>query len=272
MLAFDLDLGYNISGRFVSPDMPILHTLAGRPQWKAHAEERYRGPEWDWVSTTGNVRCTFIRTAKGYGDRIGTRCCQWAMHGFERCAVHGAKGRRHPLRYRFETKTAAEIYEAHRADPDYLSLREEISLIRTVVQLFLVKIDRQGKLDGQASGEIAAFVTQLAKDISSVVEACSRIEKGLAFSISVEGMEAFLDDLLVHLREEVKDPKIIKRLADKFANADYPIGKKTRPAASTARALKNKDVPDAYEGPKEEDEEEQAVEEGAAEEDPGPSG
>ena len=151
------------------------------------------------------------------------------------------------MKYRFETKSTREIYDSYVNDPEYLSLHEELSLIRTAVQLFVTKVERQGKLNGEVSPEIVAFIATLAKDVASVVTACAQIERGMSFQISVEGLDAFLGYMLDVLKQESKDDELIERVAKVIGESEIPIGRPRLPLKEFVEATKNKDVPDGGE-------------------------
>jgi hypothetical protein len=127
--------------------------------------------------------------------------------------------------YRFKTERAAEVFARVTDDPEYLSIREELGLIRTCLQMFIeLQEKKRIKKDEELSVGDLAMIAALAKDAATVAESCNRIERGLKLHISVEAMDAFLGQLIRVMTEEIEDITIVERIQTRVLKLELPTG------------------------------------------------
>ena len=125
--------------------------------------------------------------------------------------------------YEFKTKKVKDIFEAAVSDPEYQSIRQELALIRTCVQLFVQHAEEHAD-KGTLKPKHVAFMAQMASDAAKVAETCNRIERGLSLHVSVEAMDAFLGQLIGTIIRVVKDDDLVEQLHSEIQKMEMPTG------------------------------------------------
>ncbi len=198
-----------------------------------HPAERANDAEWE--TRNGGVRCHRIR-------HDGKRCRRWAVRGYKWCHCHGApKRERRRMPYKFKTKRVRDLFEEAVSNPEYQSIRSELALIRTCVQLFVDHAEEHAE-KGTLKPKHVAFMAQMASDAAKVAEQCNRIERGLSLHVSVEAMDAFLGQLIGTIIRVVKDDDLVQELSDAITSMEMPTGTTSHRMREAREAA---DAPDA---------------------------
>lgn len=125
--------------------------------------------------------------------------------------------------YEFKTKTVQALFKEAVDNPEYQSIRQELALIRTCVQLFIAHAEEHAA-DGTIKPKHVAFMAQMASDAAKVAEQCNRIERGLSLHVSVEAMDAFLGQLIGTIIRIVKDDDLVSELHEAIQGMEMPTG------------------------------------------------
>lgn len=123
--------------------------------------------------------------------------------------------------YKFKTKRVQDMFDEAVSNPEYQSIRGELSLIRTCVQLFVEHAEDHAE-KGTLKPKHVAFMAQMASDAAKVAEQCNRIERGLTLHVSVEAMDAFLGQLIGTIIRVVKDDDLVEELHTAIKDLEMP--------------------------------------------------
>ena len=139
--------------------------------------------------------------------RTGERCRNKAVHGYNVCRLHGAKGGRPVKHGMYSNKvntSLAETYQHLIEETDNLSdLNEDIALLRAMMIEELKKEPDNEEEKRQQIGMSLRFM----KDIRNTIELKEDIES--KYMVSIETVQVFLNQLLFVLRKRIKDPKLL---------------------------------------------------------------
>lgn len=176
----------------------------------------------EWLSTSGNVRCTYTRAT-------GERCRKWALPGSILCRTHGRPMPRKP-RYQFRTDALRKLYDQYLADPDYLDVSDELALIRVAAQSMAASVQRRMEKDEREAPTAAeaALLSQAAEDVSTLVERCARIEKHLEKHVQISTIDQFLRLMVDVLVRRVKDTGTLVAVLEDLRAVEIPVGARLR--------------------------------------------
>ncbi len=195
----------------------------------------------EWLSSKGGVRCS--RTKKD-----GNRCSKWAITGCEYCRVHGGSSLSNTPMYQFRRKETEEAFLRFRHKEDYLSIQDELAIIRMCLEALIKNYEKAVKKNGTISAEAALVLADLSKSVAQVAKDCNTIERGLSVHISLETLEMWLGQITQTLTECGASDDMVCDFIEKIGKLQMPIG-----GRMTLREL-------AEEADKDEDDEEEPKE------------
>jgi len=118
--------------------------------------------------------------------------------------MHGGKSKiKHGLYSRYKQGRLAAAAERHITDPRVKDLRDEVGILRAMLEEQLEDDNRAG---------IVAIIDVIRKTVSSLVQ----IEEGLKLTLDVSQVQAMMAQVVAIIREEVRDPDTIGSIATRI--------------------------------------------------------
>ncbi len=152
----------------------------------------------------------------GAKKKDGTPCQMSAMPN-GRCRLHGGKAGRPVTHGRYSKsvpKDLSERYEYFKTDPEWLSLKPDLALTRTMMERFMATF-----VEGQyISAEVGGELRQWFDLISRVAERANKILNGDRYTINVPGLQAVIaqiGDIVNNALSEL-DESTANRIRDKI--------------------------------------------------------
>ena len=149
-----------------------------------------------------------------YKDHSEGLCKRPVVGTGGRCAVHGGmslKGMDSPTwkngkHSKYAKEQILELIEKHRKDPDIRSLRNELAIMKGMLDSL---IDSKENLVSRDSQE---RITDLVKSIATLVDTIKRVEEGYTFT--VKNVNNVLIQIVRIIQKRVADPLQRRQIAD----------------------------------------------------------
>ena len=145
----------------------------------------------------------------------GEQCRRYAMKGKRTCYLHGGKAGMPPVHGRYSHSLPADLrerYEYFKSDPEILSLKPDVALARTFMERFM-----GGWEPGQViSAETGSELRQWGETISRIAERCHKILYGERYSITVQGLQAFVAQVADVVGRCIEESGIEREAADRL--------------------------------------------------------
>lgn len=175
----------------------------------------------DWpASTRGRLRCE--GTVRN-GERTGQRCGNYALLGAKRCRKHG--GRRAHVgnsRYRFKSKALNAVLDANLNDPDYLSCRDELALMRTALIAGVKRMAPQGDDLDELSLDQVELLEKWTSGVAKIAETTNRIERGLRMHVTVDTLVRTIADISEIILKHA-EPDVAERILADLESVAVPV-------------------------------------------------
>ena len=173
----------------------------------------------EWLSQKGGVRCGRVR-------KNGTRCKRWAAIGYMYCKFHGATSTGSDRgMYDLGSEEANESFLKFRNKEDYLSVTDELAVIRFCMEQLLKNAkERAKKKDGTYSDASVAMIAEMSKNVTQVAKDCNTIERGLSLHISVETLEMWLGQIVDTLAEAGASEEFLTTFIELAGKTQLPVG------------------------------------------------
>ncbi len=175
--------------------------------------------EAEWLSKNGGVRCGRIKTN-------GKRCGNWAALGYTYCKFHGACTGSSRAMYTFESQEAQDTFLKFRNKEDYLSVKDELAVIRFCMEQLLKNFERAAKKknDGVLTSDSLLVLSEMSKNVTQVAKDCNTIERGLSLHISIETLEMWLGQIVDVLADCGVDDDTLTAFVEKVGKTQMPTG------------------------------------------------
>lgn len=181
-----------------------------------------RDKDCDWEGErNGATRCT--ATVK-HGERKGERCAKYAVLGQNRCRSHGAKksvAKR--SRYRFKSKALQAVMDSNLAEEDFLSTRDELALMRTLVVSAVARMTKDCDDIADLSLDKIDLLERWTASAGKLAEITNRIERGLRMHVTVDSFVQTLADLC-EIIQDVCPAEMAETLINRIENISTPLG------------------------------------------------
>lgn len=164
------------------------------------------GYRWHEFSPKGFQRCTAYK--KNKRERKGLQCRYWSIPSKDKCKFHGGLNPiKHGMYSRYKQGTLAEKAEEFAAEPGIKSLREEVGILRAM-------LNRQ--LENEDDSGIVGLVDTIRKTVTALVQ----IEEGLKLTLDITQVQAMIKQVTVVIQEEVADAESVSKIADRLRRLD----------------------------------------------------
>lgn len=185
------------------------------------------------------MRCTAFyetpRIRKGGKVRPPGQCGAWSEPQRDKCKDHGGRmlearmargmtvtGER--SKYGLALKQKVDEY---RGDKQLKSLTEEIAKVRGLLEteferLSAITADDDDGLSRFPEGSDIRRLMSVVGELRKLIEAQDRLKYGAGYVPSVDQLQIFVNQVITIIRQEVKDPNVIGRIADRFTNLTLP--------------------------------------------------
>lgn len=173
----------------------------------------------------GCIRCTQMV------KETGIRCKNFAVRGSNNCIIHGgilarAKAGKEQLYSVFlKDKKMKNVYDtlASQSSDEISGYQQELSLLRTLLGNYLVHFSDVPSIE--AIKEVAA----ISREIRALLSECTKAEIKMGQLIDIGKVTIIVKSLANIVSRYVKDPEILKQIAQDFDSVRWPDALSTTP-------------------------------------------
>lgn len=187
---------------------------------KKHPERSKYPVGIDGRTAPNYVQCTRIK-------KNGERCRARAKKGKDLCRCHGGNAPiKHGMYSRYTFGRLEELVSRFKEDPDLKSLKEEVALLRAVLQ---DNLRRFGVLDDGEEGLAASLaftdtVLKITEGIRKCVHSLVQIEEGLKLHLDIGQINAMVLQITTIITQEIRDDGTKDRVISRLAQLVSPVG------------------------------------------------
>lgn len=169
----------------------------------------------------GCIRCTSMVKS------TGKRCCNFATVGETTCHIHGGQlarakaGKQRIYSAFIEDSRMRNIYERAQDSEELTGIREELSLLRTL----LAKAISVENMDLKGIKTVAGIVGE----IRALVKDCTQTEIRLGQLIDIGKVTIIIGQLAKIIQKYITDEEVLKNIAKEFDNIVWPAASATTP-------------------------------------------
>ncbi len=158
---------------------------------------------------------------KGVVKKTGKQCKLPPVTDGKYCAQHGiSKGRPiiHGRRSRYTSAIIGDSIEKFRNDPDIKCIRDEIAVLRALLENIM------GKLTADATqlAVVSPALTNLCDMVGKQVERLVKIEDGLKLTVSVVDIHVMVNQVVEILAQEIDDEDVLAKISKRLQGLSYP--------------------------------------------------
>ncbi len=179
----------------------------------------------------GCIRCTSMVKA------TGKRCNNFATVGETTCHIHGGQlarakaGKQRIYSAFIEDARLRTVYERAQEDEELTGIREELSLLRTLLAKAVGDGTDYNLKDIKNVSSIVGEIRQLVKD-------CTVTEIRLGQLIDIGKVTIIVGQLAKIIQKYVTDPEVLEKIAKEFDNIIWPAASATTPQPSREEPLR----------------------------------
>ncbi len=191
---------------------------------KRHPERSKYPPDVDGRSVKDYPQCMRIK-------RNGERCKKQVVKSKDLCSVHGGKAAiKHGMCSRYTFGRLQESVDKFRNDPDLKSLKDEVALLRVLLQdnmtRFESALSNVGN-DEDALASSAGMTDLIMKNVEGIrraVMSLVQIEDGLNLRLDVTQVHAMVVQITTIVKHEVRDEETRERIVERLGSLVSPVG------------------------------------------------
>jgi len=101
-------------------------------------------------------------------------------------------------------------------DPNIKSIRDELALLRALLQNALDKVENEETLQ-----EHSGTVQLLSEKVVSCAATLVRIEDGMNLNLNVIELQAVANQIVAIIKQEIQDPKVQEKLAKRISELTF---------------------------------------------------
>jgi hypothetical protein len=156
-------------------------------------------------------------------DKTGQQCKNKALEGSKYCSLHSSASELKRIEVKKYQNYVVEVWKAQLEEktesPDILSLRDEVALLRVLIETRLnTCLDSSDLL--RHSHVLADLITKCTATVST----CHKIEKSMGALLSKQAILRFAEEIIQIITDNVTDPDTVTRIANEIADAFQSLG------------------------------------------------
>jgi len=160
----------------------------------------------------------------GAKTRAGTPCKKpagWGTNhkGVGKCKLHGgATPIKHGLYSKYTNHRLADMIDKLSNDDELLNLRKTIALQQSLILNILDKVE-EGRLE--LSPKLSETLCDIGDKLGRNIERRQKVEEGEKYILQIEEVQSIVNQVVVIVQEEVKDPAVIDKVGTRLKELSF---------------------------------------------------